>query len=64
MGDWLRPEKEVWQPMAESMVQAGVTSGWSLNVMELPGGTNLLFQAVRVDIYPSWDAVFTGNSHW
>jgi hypothetical protein len=63
IGDWLKLEKEVWQPMAESMVQAGVTSGWSVNVMVLPGGTNMPFQAVTVDIYPSWDAVFTGNSH-
>ena len=61
--DWLKLEKEVWQPMAESMVQAGVTSGWSVNVLVLPGGTNTPFQAVTVDIYPSWDAVFTGNSH-
>ena len=56
-------EKEVWQPMAESMVQAGVTSGWSVNVQVLPGGTDLPFQAVTVDVYPSWDAVFAGNAH-
>jgi hypothetical protein len=63
IGDWLKLEKELWQPMAESMVQAGVTSGWSVNVQVLPGGTDLPFQAVTVDVYPSWDAVFAGNAH-
>jgi hypothetical protein len=63
IGEWLAAEKKVWQPMAESMVQAGVTSGWSLNVQVLPGGSDLPFQAVTVDVYPSWDAVFQGNSH-
>lgn len=62
IGDWLRTEKEVWQPMAESMVQAGVTSGWSVNVRVLPGGANVPFQAVTVNVYPSWDAVFQGNA--
>ncbi len=56
--DWLAYEKKVWQPLAEAMVKDGVASGWSVNVQELPGGTNLPFQAVTVDIYPSWDAVF------
>lgn len=62
-GEWLAAEKNVWQPMAESMVQAGVTSGWSVNVQVLPGGTDLPFDAVTVDVYPSWDAVFAGGSH-
>jgi hypothetical protein len=61
MGDWLAAEKNIWQPLAESMVKAGVTSGWSANVQVLPGGADLPFQAVTVDIYPSWDAVFAGN---
>jgi hypothetical protein len=63
-GDWLAAEKAIWQPIAESMVQAGVTSGWSVNVQVLPGGTDLPFQAVTVDVYPSWDAVFAGNPHF
>jgi hypothetical protein len=62
IGDWLKTEKEVWQPMAESMVQAGVTSGWSVNVRVLPSGTNQPFDAVTVDVYPSWDAVFAGSA--
>jgi hypothetical protein len=63
IGDWLKLEKEVWQPLAESMVKAGVNSGWSVNELILPGGDNQPFQAVTVDVYPSWDAVFTERSH-
>ncbi len=63
MGDELRWEKEVWQPLAESMVQAGVLGGWSVNTQVLPGGTDLPYQSVTVDTYPSWDAVMTGRSH-
>ena len=58
IGDWLAYEKKVWQPLAEAMIKDGVTSGWSVNVQELPAGSNLPFQAVTVDVYPSWDAVF------
>jgi len=63
MGDELRWEKEVWQPLAESMVQAGVLGGWSVNAQVLPGGTNIPYQSVTVDTYPSWDAAIAGRSH-
>jgi hypothetical protein len=58
--DWLAYEKKVWQPVAESMVKDGATRGWSVNVQVLPGGSDLKFQAVTVDVYPSWDAIFKG----
>jgi hypothetical protein len=56
--DWLAYEKKVWQPLAESMAKDGVITGWSANVQVLPNGSDLKFQGVTVDIYPSWDAVF------
>ena len=40
------------------MVKDGKTSGWSVNVQVLPGGADLPFQAVTVDIYPDWDSIF------
>jgi hypothetical protein len=30
----------------------------------LPGGADLPFQGVTVDVYPSWDAVFAQNTHF
>lgn len=64
IGDWLAYEKKVWQPLAEAMIKDGVASGWSVNVQELPAVTNLPFQAVTVDVYPSWDAVFNDDPQY
>lgn len=57
--DWIAYEKKVWQPMAESLVKDGKEDGWSLNVQVMPFGSDLPYQAVTVDVYPSEDAVFT-----
>ena len=56
--DWIAFEKKVWTPVAEALVKDGKTAGWSLNVQVLPGGSDLKFQGVTVDIFPNWDAVF------
>jgi hypothetical protein len=58
MDDYLAYEKKVWQPFAEAMAKDGVRTGWSLNVQVLPGGSDLKYQAVTVDVFPSWDAIF------
>ncbi len=57
-GDWLAYEKKAWQPMAELMAKDGARSGWSVNLQVLPAGSDLKFEAVTVDVYPSWDAIF------
>jgi hypothetical protein len=56
--DWIAFEKEVWRPVAEAMVKDGKMTGWSLNVQVLPGGTDLKFQGVTMDVYARWDDVF------
>jgi hypothetical protein len=56
--DWVAFEKKVWQPVAEALVKDGREAGWSVNVQVLPGGSELKFQGVTVDIYPSWNDVF------
>ena len=56
--DWVAFEKKVWQPVAEELVKDGRSSGWSLNVQVLPGGTDLKFQGVTVDVYAGWNDVF------
>jgi hypothetical protein len=58
MNDYLAYEKKVWQPLAEAMAKDGVRTGWSLNVRVLPRGSDLKYEAVTVDIFPSWDAVY------
>ncbi len=56
--DWLAYEKKIWQPMAELMAKDGARSGWSVNMQVLPNGSDLKYQAVTVDVYPSWNAIF------
>ena len=56
--DWVAYEKKIWPPVAEALVKDGRTSGWSLNVQVLPGGSDLRFQGVTVDVYPTWNDVF------
>jgi hypothetical protein len=60
--DWVAYEKKVWLPLADASTKAGLTSGWSLNVQVLPGGADLPFQAVTVDTFSTYDAVFNNDS--
>ena len=61
LDEWLKLEKELWKPLAEQMMKDGVTSGWSLNTRALGLNSDLPWQGVTVDVYPSWDAVFKGD---
>jgi len=59
--DWIAYEKKVWQPLAEALVKDGKADGWSLNTRVLPEGSEQPFQAVTVDVFPSWDSVFAAD---
>ena len=56
--DYVAWEKKAWMPFAEAMAKQGTRSGWSLNTMVFPGGADVKFNAVTVDIYPTWDSIF------
>jgi len=66
--DYVAWEKKAWMPMAEAMAKEGTRSGWSLNTMVYPGGTDVKFNAVTVDVYPTWDSIFKTDAgfyeHW
>ncbi len=62
VGAWVAFEKKVWKPLAEEMIKDGVQSGWSVNVQVIPFGTDVPYQGVTVDVYPSWEAVFKAPS--
>jgi hypothetical protein len=61
LNDWVNYEKQVWKPLAEQLVKDGKEDGWSLNVRSMPFGSDLPFQGVTVDVYPSMDAVFEND---
>jgi len=61
LNDWVAYEKTVWKPVAEALVKDGKQDGWSLNLRSMPAGSDLPFQGVTVDVYPSMDAVFEND---
>jgi hypothetical protein len=50
--------------MAEALVKDGKQDAWSLNVQVMPYGSDLPYQAVTVDVYPSEDAVFAEDAQF
>jgi hypothetical protein len=59
--DYVAWEKKVWMPIADAMAKDGTRTGWSLNTMVFPGGTDMKFNAVTVDVYPTWDSIFNND---
>ncbi|MGA9586909.1 MAG: hypothetical protein WBQ95_16350, partial [Terracidiphilus sp.] len=64
MDDYLAWEKKVWKPLAEAMAKDGVRTGWSLNRRVLPGGSEQPFQAVTVDVFPTWESIYKDDSQF
>ena len=62
--EWVAYEKKVWQPFAEAMDKEGLTTGWSLNVAVLPRGSDLPFDGVTIDVYPSMEASFKQDTQF
>ena len=46
--------------MAETWVKDGSMRGWSVNVPVLPSGTDVTYQGVSIDVFPSWEAAMKG----
>jgi hypothetical protein len=60
--DYVAWEKKAWQPVAEELDKENLRSGWSLNTMVFPGGTDVSFNAVTVDVYSTWESIFNNNT--
>lgn len=58
LAKYIEFEKTVWQPMAEALIKEGSLRAWMVNRAVLPGGTEVKYPAVSVDVFPSWEAVF------
>jgi len=62
IGDYVDWEKKAWMPVAQAMAKDGSRTGWSVNTLVFPGGTDVKYNAVTVDVYPKWDSIFNANS--
>lgn len=56
MKDWMDLEENMWKPMAETWVKDGSMHAWGVNLPVLPSGTELKYQGISLDVFPSWDA--------
>jgi len=64
MDDYLAWEKKVWKPLAEAMAKDGVRTGWSLNTRVLPSGSDQPYQAVTVDVFPTWESIYKDDTQF
>jgi hypothetical protein len=59
MTEYLDIEQKVWKPMAEAWAKDGKQlRAWAVTVPVLPSGSDRPYQAVSLDVFPSWEAVF------
>ena len=60
-GDWLRAERAGWKQLAEENAKQNPGEGWRLSTLAMPGGTSLAYNAMTIDIFPSWEALGKGT---
>jgi hypothetical protein len=58
-GAWIANERKLWQPIFEDGVKDGSMDGWGVDVSFMPRGVKDSYTTYTVDIYPSWQAVYT-----
>jgi hypothetical protein len=60
---WVATEKKIWMPFAEELAKQGIIRGWEADMRVLPNGSDMKYDGVTVDVYPSWDAYFNYESN-
>lgn len=58
-GAWIANERKLWQPIFEDGVKDGSMDGWGVDMAFMPRGAKDSYTTYTVDIYPSWQAVYT-----
>lgn len=58
-GAWIDNERKLWQPIFEDGVKDGSMDGWGVDVAFMPRGDKDPYTTYTVDIYPSWQAIYT-----
>ena len=46
------------------MAKDGVGTVWSLNRRILPGGSDQAYQAVTVDVFPTWESIYKDDTQF
>jgi hypothetical protein len=58
--EWARMESTGWKPLAEAMAKENAGTGWRSATLAMPSGSSLPYNAMTVDIFPSWTALGKG----
>jgi hypothetical protein len=54
-------ERNVWSPLSQEWIKQGAMTGWLYATKMLPGGSETVYTARTVDMYPSLEAVFASR---
>ena len=57
--EWLNLESNGWKQLAEAAASE-YSTGWRLASLAMPGGAALPYNAMTVDLFPSWEALGKG----
>lgn len=60
---WIKWEKTMWGPLADSMVKSGQLRGWAMDIQIFPRGAKDRGLESTSDIYPNWDAFVNARDH-
>lgn len=55
--EWMRAEQNGWKQMAEVFAKEKPGTGWGLYTLSMPGGAEMPYNAMTVDMLPDWAAL-------
>jgi hypothetical protein len=58
--EYLRLERTTWKPLMEAWLKAGGTGSWVLVGLWMPGGEAVPYNAMTIDVFPTWDGLLKG----
>jgi hypothetical protein len=58
--EWLRLETTYWKPLMDAWLKSGGKGGWGVHRLWLPNGDAIAYNAMTVDVFPSWKALVSG----
>ncbi len=61
---WIKWEKTMWGPLADSMVKSGQLRGWAMDIQIFPTGVKDKGLESTSDIFPDWDAFVNARDHY
>lgn len=59
--EWTRAEQGGWKQLAQAFAKDKPGTGWGLYTLAMPGGAELPYNAMTVDMFPNWAALGGGG---